>query len=192
MAARVRVSEPDLRALLSVVSGDRDDPPAEGLPPSMLADLAGLIRCDILAFSGMDSSRNVAAAGAAPRARPGLLRTRSGAAHPAAPAPAPGVLRRRTPPPPHPAVGPPPGGTAASGRRRAHQRPNRPPAQSIGRNRAHSPAKHLRQAAGVKPHGRGHPRLPRSRSPVAADRRAINLPLTPVSSGTPRSLTSNL
>jgi len=60
MAARVRVSEPDLRALLSVVSGDRDDPPAEGLPPSMLADLAGLIRCDILAFSGMDSSRNVA------------------------------------------------------------------------------------------------------------------------------------
>ena len=27
MTARVRVSEPDLRALLSVVSGDRDDPP---------------------------------------------------------------------------------------------------------------------------------------------------------------------
>jgi hypothetical protein len=50
MAARVRVSEPDLRALLSVVGGDRGDPPAEGLPPSMLADLAGLIRCDILAF----------------------------------------------------------------------------------------------------------------------------------------------
>jgi DNA-binding CsgD family transcriptional regulator len=60
MAARVRVSEPDLRALLSVVSGDRGDPPAQGLPPSMLADLAGLIRCDILAFSGMDSSRKVA------------------------------------------------------------------------------------------------------------------------------------
>jgi hypothetical protein len=57
MAARVRVSEPDLRALLSVVSGDRGDHPAEGLPPSMLADLAGLIRCDILAFSGLDSSR---------------------------------------------------------------------------------------------------------------------------------------
>jgi DNA-binding CsgD family transcriptional regulator len=59
MAARVRISERDLRALLSVVRGDRGDPPAEGLPISMLADLAGLIRCDSLAFSGLDSARQV-------------------------------------------------------------------------------------------------------------------------------------
>jgi DNA-binding CsgD family transcriptional regulator len=56
----MRVSEADLRALLSVVNGDRGDPPAGGLPRSMLADLAGLIGCDILAFSGLDSSRKVA------------------------------------------------------------------------------------------------------------------------------------
>ena len=38
-----------------------------------------------------------------------------------------------------------------------------------GGNRAHPPAEHLRQAAGVQPHGRGHPRVPRPRSRVAAD-----------------------
>jgi DNA-binding CsgD family transcriptional regulator len=59
MAARVRVSERDLRALLSVASGDRGDAPAGGVPPSLLADLAGLIRCDIVTLAGLDSDQKV-------------------------------------------------------------------------------------------------------------------------------------
>jgi hypothetical protein len=59
MAARVRVSERDLRALLAVVSGDRGGAPAEGVPPSLLADLAGLIRCDIVTLAGLDSDQKV-------------------------------------------------------------------------------------------------------------------------------------
>jgi DNA-binding CsgD family transcriptional regulator len=59
MAARVRVTERDLRALLSVVSGDRGGAPAEGVPPSLLVDLAGLIRCDIVTLAGLDSDQKV-------------------------------------------------------------------------------------------------------------------------------------
>ena len=51
-------SDRDLRALADIVSQDRADLPAgEGLPPSLLADLMGQIRCDIISFEGFDSRR---------------------------------------------------------------------------------------------------------------------------------------
>jgi DNA-binding CsgD family transcriptional regulator len=54
----VRASESDLRALAAIVSEDRPDwPPDEGLPPSLLADLMGQIRCDLIGFAGFDSGR---------------------------------------------------------------------------------------------------------------------------------------
>jgi DNA-binding CsgD family transcriptional regulator len=59
MTSRVTVSERDLRALLSAVNGDRGDPPSEGLPWPLLADLTGLVRCDLVSFAGLDSSRKV-------------------------------------------------------------------------------------------------------------------------------------
>jgi len=37
--------------------------------------------------------------------------------------------------------------------------PRSPAARRVGRNRAHPPAKHLRQATGLQPHRRRHPRL---------------------------------
>ena len=58
MTAPVTASERDLCALASIVSQDRPDaPPKEGLPPSLLADLMGLIRCDVVWFGGVDSGR---------------------------------------------------------------------------------------------------------------------------------------
>jgi DNA-binding CsgD family transcriptional regulator len=57
MTAPVTVSERDLRTLLGIVSDDRGDPPAEGLPLSLLADLADQIRCDSVSFFGLDPSR---------------------------------------------------------------------------------------------------------------------------------------
>ena len=52
--------ERDLRALAGIVSQDRSDlPPGEGLPPSLLADLMGQIRCDGLLFQGFDSARQL-------------------------------------------------------------------------------------------------------------------------------------
>ena len=57
MVAPVTVGEKDLRTLLGIVSDDRADLPAEGgLPLSLLADLMGQIRCDIMAFHGLDSN----------------------------------------------------------------------------------------------------------------------------------------
>jgi DNA-binding CsgD family transcriptional regulator len=50
-------SELDLRALVGIVSEDRPDIPAEGLPLSLLADLVGQIRCDAVTFEGFDSTR---------------------------------------------------------------------------------------------------------------------------------------
>ncbi|TVZ01996.1 DNA-binding response regulator [Trebonia kvetii] len=47
----------DLRALARIVTDDRGDPPAEGLPPSLLSDLAQLAGCDFLVFGGTDSRR---------------------------------------------------------------------------------------------------------------------------------------
>jgi DNA-binding CsgD family transcriptional regulator len=58
MSIPVRASERDLRALAAIVSQDRPDlPDGEGLPPSLLADLMGQIRCDVVAFAGFDSGR---------------------------------------------------------------------------------------------------------------------------------------
>ena len=57
MVAPVTVSENDLHTLLGIVSDDRADLPAEGgLPFSLLADLVDQIRCDIVAFHGLDSN----------------------------------------------------------------------------------------------------------------------------------------
>jgi len=59
MGTPVRASDRDLRALARIVSEDRPDlPDGEGLPPSLLADLMGQIRCDQVAFLGMDSGRH--------------------------------------------------------------------------------------------------------------------------------------
>jgi len=58
MTAPVAASERDLRALAAIVSEDRPDVPAkDGLPPSLLADLMGQIRCDLIVFAGFDTGR---------------------------------------------------------------------------------------------------------------------------------------
>jgi hypothetical protein len=57
MVAAVTISGRDLRILAGIVSVDRGDLPVEGLAPSMLSDLSGLISCDWLSFAGQDSRR---------------------------------------------------------------------------------------------------------------------------------------
>ena len=57
MTARVTVSGRDLRTLLGIVSDDGSDLPADGLPLSLLTELAGQIRCERLSFFGLDSSQ---------------------------------------------------------------------------------------------------------------------------------------
>ena len=57
MTAPVTASERDLRTLAGIVSDHRADLPAEGLPPSLLADLMDQIRCDVIRFGGFDSGR---------------------------------------------------------------------------------------------------------------------------------------
>jgi DNA-binding CsgD family transcriptional regulator len=52
-------SERDLRALAGIVSDHRTDIPAEGVPPSLLADLVGQIRCDGLSLERFDGGRQV-------------------------------------------------------------------------------------------------------------------------------------
>jgi DNA-binding CsgD family transcriptional regulator len=60
MSTPVRASDRDLRALAAIVSQDRTDlPDGEGLPPSLLADLMGQIRCDALGLDGWDSGRQM-------------------------------------------------------------------------------------------------------------------------------------
>jgi DNA-binding CsgD family transcriptional regulator len=60
MSTPVRASDRDLRALAAIVSEDRADlPEGEGLPPSLLADLMGQIRCDALSFDGWDTGRQM-------------------------------------------------------------------------------------------------------------------------------------
>jgi DNA-binding CsgD family transcriptional regulator len=51
------VSGRDLTTLLGIVSDDRSDLPADGLPLSLLTELAGQIRCESLSFFGLDSSQ---------------------------------------------------------------------------------------------------------------------------------------
>jgi DNA-binding CsgD family transcriptional regulator len=57
MKGSVAASARDLRALAGIVTEDRGEPSAEGLALSLLDDLLGLIGCDLLVFSGTDSSR---------------------------------------------------------------------------------------------------------------------------------------
>ena len=45
--------------LAAIVSEDRPDlPDGEGLPPSLLAEMKGQIRCDGICFMGFDSGRH--------------------------------------------------------------------------------------------------------------------------------------
>jgi len=55
MSTPVRASDRDLRALAAIISRDRPDVPADGLPTSLLVDLMGQIRCDALSLDGWDS-----------------------------------------------------------------------------------------------------------------------------------------
>jgi DNA-binding CsgD family transcriptional regulator len=55
MAAPVVPRERDLRRLAGIVAERRDDIPAEGMPLSLLSDLAGQIHCDSVSFEGFDS-----------------------------------------------------------------------------------------------------------------------------------------
>jgi DNA-binding CsgD family transcriptional regulator len=60
MSTPVRASDRDLRALAAIVSQDRPDlPDGEGLPPSLLTDLMGQIRCDALSLDSWDSGRQM-------------------------------------------------------------------------------------------------------------------------------------
>ena len=57
MSTSVMPTERDLRTLAGIVSDRRSDLGAYGLPLSLLAELMGQIRCDIVAFHGYDSER---------------------------------------------------------------------------------------------------------------------------------------
>jgi DNA-binding CsgD family transcriptional regulator len=60
MTAPMTASERDLRALAAIVSDDRPDlPDGPGLPPSLLTDLMGQIRCDMLSLDGWDTGRQI-------------------------------------------------------------------------------------------------------------------------------------
>jgi DNA-binding CsgD family transcriptional regulator len=60
MSTPVRASDRDLRALAAIVTEDRTDlPEGDGLPPSLLADLMGQIRCDVLSLDGWDPGRQM-------------------------------------------------------------------------------------------------------------------------------------
>jgi DNA-binding CsgD family transcriptional regulator len=61
MSTPIRASDQDLRALAAIVSQARPDlPGGEGLlPPSLLVDLMGQIRCDGISLEREDSSRQV-------------------------------------------------------------------------------------------------------------------------------------
>ena len=59
VVAPVTASDRDLRALAGIVSQDRLDlPDGDGLPPSLLAEMKGRIRCDGICFMGFDSGRH--------------------------------------------------------------------------------------------------------------------------------------
>ena len=58
MTAPVRASDRDVRALARIVSEGRHDlPDGEGLPPSLIDELLGLIPSDFLTVLGIDSGR---------------------------------------------------------------------------------------------------------------------------------------
>jgi DNA-binding CsgD family transcriptional regulator len=62
MSTPIRASDRDLRTLAAIVREDRPDlPVGEGLlPPSLLADLMGQIRCDAISVERWDSGRQAA------------------------------------------------------------------------------------------------------------------------------------
>jgi DNA-binding CsgD family transcriptional regulator len=57
MTAPLMVSELGVRKLLGIISDDRGDPPAAGLPWSLLRDLTDVVRCDAVSFFELDSGR---------------------------------------------------------------------------------------------------------------------------------------
>ncbi len=57
MIARLTASERELRTLAGVVSDERSDLPAQGLPLSLLSDLKDQIPCDYVLFEGYDAKR---------------------------------------------------------------------------------------------------------------------------------------
>ena len=57
MSVSVMPSDRDLRTLAGIVDNHRADLPKDGLPLSLLAELMGQIRCDMVAFHGYDSER---------------------------------------------------------------------------------------------------------------------------------------
>jgi DNA-binding CsgD family transcriptional regulator len=57
MVAAVTVSEQDLCTLLEIVSIERGDCAAAVLPPSLLGDLIGQVRCDCVTCAGLDSAQ---------------------------------------------------------------------------------------------------------------------------------------
>jgi DNA-binding CsgD family transcriptional regulator len=60
MGTPLRASDRDVRALAAIVSEGRPDlPDGEGVPPSLLADLMGQIRCDDLSLDGWDPGRQM-------------------------------------------------------------------------------------------------------------------------------------
>jgi DNA-binding CsgD family transcriptional regulator len=59
MKGLVAASGRDLRTLARIVRDERGEPPAEGLAQSLLSDLLELIGCDLVVFSGTDSSQQV-------------------------------------------------------------------------------------------------------------------------------------
>jgi DNA-binding CsgD family transcriptional regulator len=60
MPRPVAMTERDLRALLGIVSDHRDDLPAQGLPLSLLSELAEQIPCDCVCLLALDSTQRVA------------------------------------------------------------------------------------------------------------------------------------
>ena len=58
MTGRMTLSERDLRTLAAMITEHRTDVPAHGLPVSLLADLQGQIRCDVVTFAGFDSQHD--------------------------------------------------------------------------------------------------------------------------------------
>jgi DNA-binding CsgD family transcriptional regulator len=57
MSISATPGERDLRTLAGIVSDHRADLAPDGLPLSLLAELTGQIRCDLIAFHGYDSER---------------------------------------------------------------------------------------------------------------------------------------
>jgi DNA-binding CsgD family transcriptional regulator len=57
MSSAMTVSDTDLCQVVAMLTAEREDLPAQGLPPSLLTDLMDQIRCDIVQFQGFDSGR---------------------------------------------------------------------------------------------------------------------------------------